>query len=215
MRIRILGPVLVWLTAVVSVAAIAWFAINAAGEQVIANPIAPSLVGAPIVPTDPGEVETAAASPTVGRPTGTSKSIPKSTLSRPSVTPTPGSSELAITQEHALVAVESTYSTEAGRVRVRCNGAQITLDGGYAQPVTGWSVQVRDGGPDQVRVRFDQSGQRALLIVATCVDRRPRFEQTWLDRSRDGDSGDRDNADDVHDGEDSGAGPVSSESPTR
>jgi len=92
-----------------------------------------------------------------------------------------------------VVAVASTYATEAGRVRVRCDGARITLAGGFAQPATGWAVRVRSGGPDQVRVRFarfDPAGWRTLLVVAVCVDQHPSFEQTWVDARPDGDRGD-------------------------
>ena len=190
MRIRFLGALLVWLGAVVVVAVVASFAINAAGRQVIADPIAPSLVGAPLATTASDEIRTVPPSPTSSPRSAPSKSPAKSTRLRRSVTPTTGSSEPAITQEHTRVAVESTYSTDAGRVRVRCDGSRVTLNGGYAQPATGWSVRIRDAGPDQVRVRFARDGEPSLVVVAICVDERPMFDQFRLDRNRD--SGDRD-----------------------
>ena len=177
MRIRILGTLLVWLGAVVSIAAIAWFAIDAAGRQVIDDPVAARL-------TAVAATATTSAAPVIGskptnaaRPSAPSNSGANSSQIRPSAAPTSVSKELTITQENSLVSAESTYSTVAGRVRVRCDGARITLDGGYAQPATGWTVRVRDSGPDQVRVRFDRSREQTLFVLARCEDGRPAFDQ--------------------------------------
>jgi len=174
----------------VSVAAIAWFAINVAGQQLIADPVALPLAAPTIAPADGLEITTVPIPPTSPIQKSTAKSVEKSSGSPPSVSPTPGASEVAITQEHTPIAVASTFSTFAGRVRARCDGAWITLAGGFAQPASGWAVKVRDGGPEQIRVRFDRSDRddrASLLVVADCVDGRPLFELSRVERDRDDD----------------------------
>jgi hypothetical protein len=189
-RIRILGTLLVWLGAVVSIAAIAWFAIDAAGRQVIDDPVATRLTGVAATATTSAAPTTSSKPTNTARPSASSNSGANLSQIRPSAAPTSVSKELTITQENSLVSAESTYSTVAGRVRVRCDGARITLDGGYAQPATGWTVRVRDGGPDQVRVRFDRGREQTLFVLARCEDGRPAFDQR-----RFGDDHDRDRDD--------------------
>lgn len=193
LRTRILGTLLVWLSAVITVATIAWFAINAAGRQVIAEPGALPLSGKRVAVTGDGEINNVPKSTDEAMKKSSSKSGVKSVQS-PAIA---ASGKGAITQENGPASVVSTYSTIAGRVRVRCDGERIGLTGGYAQPDSGWAVKVEDDGPDQVWVRFDRQDRPSVLVMASCADGRPEFDQTRFDGDRHEDdnrdrNGDRD-----------------------
>jgi hypothetical protein len=61
-------------------------------------------------------------------------------------------------------------------VAVSCSGDAASLQ--YATPAAGWSAEVRDTGPDEVRVRFkrgDGSGESKLDVRARCSGGSPTF----------------------------------------
>jgi hypothetical protein len=178
-RTRVLASITLWLVAVTSIAAIAWLAIDAAGRQVTSSPIAASVI---------------TTGPATKRPTATPTGRPTTTAARPStrpaakITTAPAdgttNAEPSGTPEHPKhhlgttpAAVAGTYSTVGGRVRVVCRGPAITLDGGYAQPASGWSIRVATGGPLQVQVVFELDDDQALLVSALCIDGKPQFDQ--------------------------------------
>jgi hypothetical protein len=180
-RKRILIVVIGWLAAVLSIAAIASLAIDTAGRQVIAAPIA-------------------APYPTASAPTATATTrgpSPGPTTSEPNLTARPNSTRTASSKRprtHPIAAtkapkpsptpVVSTYSTIAGRVRVGCTGARITLAGGYIQPASGWAVSIRDDGSERVKVRFERYRRRDLIVVAVCASGGPQFAQARSEQKR-------------------------------
>jgi hypothetical protein len=56
---------------------------------------------------------------------------------------------------------------------VECRGATISLKG--AQPNSGWSIDIDERGPEEVRVDFD-SGERRTRVQSACVGGSPRFD---------------------------------------
>jgi hypothetical protein len=77
--------------------------------------------------------------------------------------------------------VRRTWQGSAGVVTVECRGATISLEG--AQPNSGWSIEIDERGPEEVRVEFDSNdGDRRTRVQAECVGGTPRFE---IDREDD------------------------------
>jgi hypothetical protein len=70
-------------------------------------------------------------------------------------------------------AVRRTWQGSAGAVTVECRGATISLKG--AQPNSGWSIDIDERGPEEVRVDFD-SGERRTRVQSACVGGSPRFD---------------------------------------
>lgn len=183
MKARIGAGFMIWLAAVVSVAGIAWLAIGTAGKQVTADPIAAPL------PTEfpPSPSPTRTAGPTRTTPikddvSPTSTRVGSSPVrsTDPVATTSPGRPDRSGRAERPnirVTPVTSTYNTAAGRLRVRCEGREITLDGGYAQPAPGWAVSVQSGGPDSIQVTFDTDKTPPLTVVAECGNGRPRFRE--------------------------------------
>jgi len=70
--------------------------------------------------------------------------------------------------------VRRTWDSAAGSVVVGCRGATISFRG--AQANSGWSVEVRERGPEEVDVRFESSGDADdVRVESECVDGQPRF----------------------------------------
>ena len=172
---RILLVLLGWLAAVLSVAVIASIAIDTAGRQVIAAPIAAPIAALPTATaTTPTRVlEVGPRTPEVNL-----TARPNSTRSASSARPESHPNAADPPSERTAEPVVGTYSTLAGRVRVSCAGSRITLAGGYVQPGSGWAASVVEAGPHRVRVRFEQNHRRDLVLVAVCADGRPWFEQS-------------------------------------
>ena len=77
--------------------------------------------------------------------------------------------------------VRRTWQGTSGSVTVECRGARIELLG--AQPNPGWSIEIDNRGPEEVRVEFDSNdGDRRTRVQAVCVGGTPRFE---IDREDD------------------------------
>ncbi len=70
--------------------------------------------------------------------------------------------------------VRRTWQGSAGVVTVECRGATISLKG--AQPNSGWSIEIDERGPEEVRVEFDSNdGDRRTRVQSECVGGTPRF----------------------------------------
>jgi hypothetical protein len=186
-RTRILASVTLWLFAVTSIAAIAWLAIDAAGRQVTSSPIAASLPGHTSTPTRSTGTSSATGKPTPTGSTRVTRAVVKATTHpaasgrKPTPSPTPSRPKSRPGPPPPPPAVADTYTTSGGRVRVVCHGPMVTLNGGYAQPAPGWSVRVASGGPVQVQVVFEQADDQALLVLATCADGHPQFDQNRIE----------------------------------
>jgi hypothetical protein len=163
---RIAASLGVWLLAVAFVASIAWLAIDTAGQQVTSAQAAVPL------PTD-GQTPTATATP-AGVATKVAKRK-KPARHRPAPTTTTVPVLTTAPATPGATPVSSTYSSNVGRVRVVCTGTQITLNGGYAQPASGWSLRVVTQQQSRIVIAFYASGHQTLMLAADCVQGQPRF----------------------------------------
>ena len=69
---------------------------------------------------------------------------------------------------------ETREGDPAGSVVVACHGGTISFRG--AQANSGWSVDVRERGPEEVDVEFESNGDADdVRIEASCVGGQPRF----------------------------------------
>ena len=58
---------------------------------------------------------------------------------------------------------------------MECHGATISLKG--AQPNSGWSIDIDERGPEEVRIDFDKTnGERRTRVQSECVGGTPRFD---------------------------------------
>jgi hypothetical protein len=177
LKTRILASITLWFAAVASVAGIAWLAIDTAGRQVTAVPISAPMATDLTGPPTPSAAQSPSSSATSASPKSSStRSSPRSRPSRTASKPAKNSGSAS-----TPTWVTGTYSTTAGRLRVSCQAAQITLDGGYAQPAPGWSVRVQSGGPQRVQVLFELRDKQAVLVLAVCADGRPQFDQDRIE----------------------------------
>ena len=65
-----------------------------------------------------------------------------------------------------------TWRGAAGVVVAECRGGAIAL--AAAQPNSGWSIEVDDTGPDDLRVEFE-NGDARVRVEASCVGGTPSF----------------------------------------
>ena len=69
--------------------------------------------------------------------------------------------------------VRRTWQGSAGVVTVECNGATISLKG--AQPNSGWSIDIEERGPEEVRIDFE-GDERRTRVQSECVGGTPQFD---------------------------------------
>lgn len=119
-----------------------------------------------------------AATPSEPVPTPTTDPTLTPTAEPTSPTPTPDA-----TTPPATTAVVRAWTVTGGQVGVSCEGATITLL--YATPADGWSVDVKQSGPQEVEVELEL-GDDDTTVRAVCVGGVP--EQTADDGG--GESGD-------------------------
>ena len=71
--------------------------------------------------------------------------------------------------------VRRSWQGSAGVVTVECRGATISLKG--AQPNSGWSIEINERGPEEVRIDFESNdGDRRTRVQSECVGGTPRFD---------------------------------------
>lgn len=61
-----------------------------------------------------------------------------------------------------------TFDTAGGSVRVVVDGQSVTFGG--AVPKTGWSIELKDPGPNEVKVEFEQNGGAGELRFSAKVE---------------------------------------------
>lgn len=72
------------------------------------------------------------------------------------------------------VAQTAAWTGTAGKLTARCRGGRISLVA--ATPAVGYSVEIKDRGPEQLRLEFEGGGtEQETSLRATCVDGRPEF----------------------------------------
>ena len=183
---------LVWLAVVVVVSVATWTVIDAAGRDVTARPAGDPVGAGPLVrstapaaTSSPQRSRTPAATPRTRTPrptrtTAAAPSVPPSTA--PPVDRPTSQAEPRPAQAPAPAAQERTWSGSAGTVTVRCVGRRASLVS--ATPADGWRMEVKDRGPDRVRVELESRGESGEAydgdsdkadVRAECLGGSPRF----------------------------------------
>lgn len=85
--------------------------------------------------------------------TGSTTSTPSGTAS---TTSTPSAASTTTTTASSQAKYSRTFDTKGGSVRIVVEGSDVTFGG--AVPKTGWSIELKDSGPEEVKVEFEQNG---------------------------------------------------------
>jgi hypothetical protein len=166
-----------WVTVTALVTLAAWQVVGAAQERVGEVPTAPLVaVSAPGDETSPTSTIDSTVSEVPGqsttsttRPSGTTPGSTTSTTRPSNQSTTPTSSTTSTTQV-ILASGTATIPSTGGTVTVSYANGQVYLQG--ASPAIGFSAEVKDQGPDEVRVEFRSEGLK--------VDVRARWEAGGL-----------------------------------
>lgn len=167
--------VIAWLLLVAATSTGVWAVISSAGEGVTTSR---QVVPRPVPqPTSPRDTTAPPSSPATPRsPSATTAPSEPAEPTRP-VRPTldPSSRDVDPTpRPRPDGEVRRTWDSAAGSVVVACHGGTIAFRG--AQANSGWSVDVRERGPEEVDVEFESSGEADdVRVEASCVDGDPRF----------------------------------------
>jgi len=182
---RVLAGVLLWLLAVVTVAGLAWFAIDSAGKSVTALPVSAPEVAGPSLPGDgTGPPDSAATSaPPTAAAVGSGPADPNATgvstgvsTSRSAVGPatrsadpqsgTPGSKPPRSTTPAPRVN-SWTRKGPWGSITITCAGDRAALQS--ARPADQWQVKhVSSSGPVKVEVEFGGRHGLDKNVEGTC-----------------------------------------------
>jgi hypothetical protein len=171
---NLLLGLLVWVAVVTAGATLVWTVISDAGAGVAGElPTPPATPASGQGPSSrPSQTPSDTASPSGTAPSGTAPSgTAPSGTGTPSPSP-PASSSTSDPQPPDPGPVRRTWQGAAGVVVAECRGGAIGLVG--AQPASGWSVEVDDTGPDDLRVEFE-NGDARVRVEASCVDGTPSF----------------------------------------
>lgn len=158
----------IWLTAVATVSATAWVAIDRAGRD--------------ITNADVSALSTALTTPTrASEPMPTASTPSASATPKPSATPTPSAPPTpSATPRHTTptAVTDRTINVDGGQVSVRCTGTVITLQS--AQPENEWRVHVETSTTQVIEVAFrkgdEEDGTRTTRVTALCTNGTPSFK---------------------------------------
>ena len=171
-------PLLVtaWLLVVVACSTAVWAVIGSAGRGVTSShtgigPV-PSATPGPTGPSTSPPPPTAPSAPRSPSTAGSGQEQSTSP-SRPARAPATRDVPRPPRPQPAAE-VRRTWTSPAGSVVVACRGATISFRG--AQANSGWGVDVRERGPEEVDVRFESSGDAEDVgVESSCVGGQPRF----------------------------------------
>jgi hypothetical protein len=167
MRSRPAILVLAWIGVTLGVTLLAWLAVQVVGDQVGGSD-STVLTEAQVT----GLLQDApSASPT---PTASSPSASPRPSTSPGPRPTPSASRTASSSPQPThstnpgsSASTKSFSTTGGVVAATCRGSVISLES--ARPADGWTVEVKDRGPERVEVRFENDAGDRTEVRVSCV----------------------------------------------
>lgn len=160
-----------WVAVVAVASGVTWLTISSAGQQVLTTeplpPLAPaaSPTGLPSSAADtvtpaPRRTREAPSASTPPPPSPRSTSAPDPTA--PSA-PTPSGSPAG--EDPGPAARDATWQGDAGVVRARCAGEDVSLQ--TATPADGYGVEIESRGPDRVELVF-RGSDREVELRAEC-----------------------------------------------
>lgn len=166
---RGIGIAIAWVAATVVAVFIAAAAVGSVRSSVTDTP---TLVGSPSA----AALATSVPSPDIDPPPSSSTTRPTTTSTVPAPTTTsPQATTTSTTAPTTATSVpptstttttsatgtySRTFDTQAGSVRVIVEGDEVRFGGAFPNP--GWTVELEDAGPEQVKVHFernDESGE--------------------------------------------------------
>ena len=164
----VLTGVLTGGVAFVALTGCVWVGLQLAGREVTGAAVLPASIGRPSL-LDPRPAPVATPGP---ESTGTAASA--------------GAGRTGARVPAMPVPRMAGYSLRAGRIRAGCLDGRIGLQGGYAQPASGWSVRVlRSTTPTDLRVLFSSTARPTdgVIVHGYCRGA-PVFEQHRVDPTR-------------------------------
>lgn len=114
-------------------------------------------------------------SPTSSTVTTTPTTPPQTSDSTPPATNSPATTQPPTTTTQPSESYSKTFDTDGGSVRVTVDGESVTFAG--AVPNTGWKVELKKSGPEEVKVEFDQNdGEGEVEFSARVEDGKLKVE---------------------------------------
>ena len=178
--------VVAWLGVVIAGSTMTWATINTAGQEVLSPRTVPTPTtdGQPLPVRDPVTVRPSSEDPeTTGQgPRRTPSSTPEEEKTRspegersasPSPDPTAEPPPAPAPAPPAPAPRAFTWRGTAGSVTVACDGSTISLQA--ASPANGFTVDVREAGPEEVDVRMEAEDEKAD-VEAECQAGRAVFD---------------------------------------
>lgn len=166
--------VIAWLGVVIAGSTMTWATINTAGQEVLSprSVPTPTTSGAPMPVRDPATLRPSpsGSESAESRPRRTPSPSPEEEASRspegerspapsPARTAAPPPAPAPAPAPPAPATRAFTWQGAAGSVTVVCDGSRISLQA--ASPANGYSVDVREGGPEEVDVRLEAEDEEA------------------------------------------------------
>lgn len=147
------GAVVAWALAALVAGVVAWWGVSLVGGQARRD-------GADVLSAAQVADALAQARATAG-PTATVEPTPT-----PTPTPTPAVTATPTTPAGTSDEVARTAVVAGGQVGAACRGGTVVLL--FATPDDGWSVDVRNAGPEHVEVKF-RRGEQETEVRTVCV----------------------------------------------
>ena len=154
--------IVAWALAATLAGFVAWWGVTVIGGQSGASQegvLSPAQVAA-VLATE------SATTPSVSPGSSPSPSTTPSPSRSPSPTPSPSLTDDAPAAEEVV----RTWRVNGGTVGAACRGSVISLL--YATPADGWTLEIKDTGPNRVEVEFDRR-ERETKVRASCASGTP------------------------------------------
>lgn len=176
MRRSVLVAVIAWLGVVIAGSTMTWATINTAGQEFLS----PGGVPTPRADATSGPSRPDRTDPPGPRDRSPSASPGDGDRRRPTQEPpapdptrTDGADRAPLPEAPEPGPRPFTWRGAAGSVTVVCDGARVSLRA--ASPANGYSVEVRERGPDEVEVRLE-SDDAETDVEVRCVGAEARFD---------------------------------------
>lgn len=170
-----LVAVIAWLSVVVAGSTMTWATINTAGQEVLSPATVPTARAVDGSTGAPGGGPRRSGEPGRRTPSPSDGPTRDDPGRSPDPSPSPTTSAPSPTRTGAGGPRSFTWRGSAGSVTVVCDGRTIALQA--ASPNNGFSVEVRERGPQEVEVRLGSDNEEAR-VEAFCASGRAQFNVT-------------------------------------
>lgn len=172
----VLVAVIAWLSVVVAGSTMTWATINTAGQEVLSPATVPTARAVDGSTGSPGGGPRKSGEPGRRTPSPSDGPTREDPTRSPDPSPSPTAPAASPTRSDAGDGPRNfTWRGSAGSVTVVCDGRTISLQA--ASPNNGYSVEVRERGPQEVEVRLRSDDEEAR-VEAFCASGRAQFNVT-------------------------------------